>query len=51
MEKLLDVVYDFQQVDDDPKSVKYDFVSLGEKEVPKRVSFVPYKDSLSSFTI
>lgn len=49
MEKLLPQVYNFEQVDDNPESFKYDFVSEGIKDIPKRVSFVPYGNGLSQF--
>ena len=42
MEELFENSYDFEQVDKNPLSIKYDFVSSGEKEVPKRVILTNY---------
>jgi hypothetical protein len=42
---MQDIIADscvFEQVDDNEDHVKYDFVSVGEKDIPKRVSFVRY---------
>lgn len=43
MEKLINEIYSYEQVDYNPKSIKYDFVSKGEKEIPKRVSLTQYQ--------
>lgn len=43
MEELLKESYNFQLVDADPKHTKYDFVSVGTKEIPKRVSIQQYE--------
>ena len=42
MEDLLNESYEFEQVDNNPTHTKYDFVSRGIKEIPKRVSIVKY---------
>lgn len=42
MEDLINESYEFEQVDDNPSHTKYDFVSRGTKEIPKRVAIVKY---------
>lgn len=42
MDELLNQSYTFEVVDENPINYKYDFVSIGEKEVPKRVSVIKY---------
>lgn len=42
MDELLNQSYPFEVIDENPLNFKYDFVSLGEKEVPKRVSVIQY---------
>jgi hypothetical protein len=42
MDELLNQSYPFEVVDGNPFNYKYDFVSIGEKEVPKRVSVIQY---------
>lgn len=42
MEELFEKSYSFEQVDDNLQSIKYDFVSVGEKDVPKRVVLTNY---------
>jgi hypothetical protein len=44
MESLINEAYEFEQVDDNKSNVKYDFVSIGEKEVPKRVAIIQYQN-------
>lgn len=51
MSKLLDQAYQFELVDDNSNSVKYDFVSIGEIEVPKRVAIVPLEEFSEYFNI
>jgi len=38
MEHFIHNAYTFELVDDNPKATKYDFVSVGKKNIPKRVS-------------
>lgn len=42
MDELFNQSYTFEVVDGNPTNYKYDFVSVGEKEVPKRVSVIQY---------
>lgn len=42
MEDLINESYEFQQVDKNPSHVKYDFVSIGKKKIPKRVAIRKY---------
>jgi hypothetical protein len=42
MADILDDVY--EQVDNNPANIKYDFVSQGKKAVPKRVSIIQYEN-------
>lgn len=42
MEDLFENSYEFEQVDKNPLSIKYDFVSSGTKQVPKRVILANY---------
>ncbi len=42
MEDLINESYEFERVDNDPSHTKYDFVSNGEKEVPKRIAMIKY---------
>lgn len=42
MEDLINDSYEFEQVDNNPAHIKYDFVSRGIKEIPKRVAIVKY---------
>lgn len=44
MENLINDSYNFELVDADPKSFKYDFVSVGEKEIPKRVVITQFEN-------
>ncbi len=43
MEELINYSYPFERVDDNPKNIKYEFVSKGEKEIPKRVIMMQYE--------
>lgn len=43
MEDLINSSYEFEQVDNNLANVKYDFVSIGQKEVPKRVAIRQYE--------
>jgi hypothetical protein len=45
MEDLINESYNFEQVDDNQTNIKYDFVSIGLKEVPKRVAIIQYKNA------
>lgn len=38
MEDLINESYEFEQVDKNPSRVKYDFVSIGKRCIPKRVA-------------
>jgi hypothetical protein len=50
MIELINDSYNYEQVDDNPKSIKYDFVSLGPKDVPKRVSISKFEyESLDKY--
>ncbi|WP_024566658.1 DUF6934 family protein [Elizabethkingia anophelis] len=40
--KLADEIYNYEQVDSNPSSTKYEFISVGEKEIPKRVHLMQY---------
>jgi len=40
MEKLIDLCYDYE-FKDEAEGIKYEFVSVGTMEVPKRVTFTP----------
>ncbi|MCB9234817.1 MAG: hypothetical protein H6581_24400 [Bacteroidia bacterium] len=51
MNNLLEQSYQFELVSADSKLVKYDFVSVGEKEVPKRVVIVAYEELPGYFNI
>lgn len=42
MEELFENSYPFEQVDANDMCVKYDFVSVGAKEIPKRVNITNY---------
>lgn len=42
MEDLINESYEFEQVDDNPSHTKYDFVSKGLQEIPKRVAIIKY---------
>ncbi|MDR7208864.1 DUF6934 family protein [Flavobacterium piscis] len=42
MEDLINESYDFEQVDNDPLHTKYDFVSNGKKDIPKRIAMIKY---------
>ena len=42
MEDLINESYEFEQVDSNPLHTKYDFVSIGEKEIPKRIAMIKY---------
>ncbi|MBE7685600.1 hypothetical protein F7647_05945 [Tenacibaculum piscium] len=42
MEDLINESYEFEQVDSNPLHTKYDFVSIGLKEIPKRVVMINY---------
>lgn len=42
MEDLINESYEFEQVDNNPLHTKYDFVSNGEKEIPKRIAMIKY---------
>lgn len=42
MDELLNQSYPFEVVDGNPINYKYDFVSIGVQEVPKRVSVIQY---------
>jgi hypothetical protein len=41
MQDILDNAYPYELVDQKPEHYKYDFVSVVEKEIPKRVSIRP----------
>lgn len=47
MEKLIDLCYDYE-LKDETDGIKYEFVSVGTLEVPKRVTFKPI-DGLSNY--
>lgn len=42
MEDLINESYEFEQVDSNPLHTKYDFVSKGEREIPKRIAIIKY---------
>lgn len=42
MEDLINESYEFEQVDNNPLHTKYDFVSKGEKQIPKRIGIRKY---------
>lgn len=42
MSRIIDDAYNFEQVDGTPSNIKYDFVSEGERQIPKRVSITQY---------
>lgn len=42
MEDLINESYEFEQVDNNPLHTKYDFVSKGKKQIPKRISIRKY---------
>ncbi|MCI9843993.1 DUF6934 family protein [Flavobacterium pectinovorum] len=42
MEDLINESYEFEQVDNNPLHAKYDFVSKGKKQIPKRIAIVKY---------
>ena len=42
MEDLINESYEFEQVDNNPLHTKYDFVSNGEKDIPKRIAMIKY---------
>jgi hypothetical protein len=44
MDELLSMSYPFELIDDNPINYKYDFVSVGEKEIPKRVAVIKYSN-------
>ena len=41
MNDIINSSYNYELVDDNPDNTKYDFVSLGNFEIPKRVSIMP----------
>ena len=43
MEDIVDESYEFEEIDNTETNVKYDFVSKGDKEVPKRVMLTKYE--------
>lgn len=47
MEKLIDLCYDYE-FKDEAEGIKYEFVSVGTMEIPKRVTFSPV-DGLSNY--
>lgn len=42
MKNLINESYEYEKVDDNPLHTKYDFISIGNKEIPKRVAIVKY---------
>ncbi|WP_394773258.1 DUF6934 family protein [Flavobacterium sp.] len=42
MENLINSSYEFELVDNNLTNVKYDFVSIGKRQIPKRVAFRQY---------
>ncbi|MBF4517490.1 hypothetical protein IRZ71_14085 [Flavobacterium sp. ANB] len=42
MEDLINESYEFEQVDNNPLHTKYDFLSKGEKQIPKRIAIRKY---------
>ncbi len=45
MGDLINESYEFEQVDKNSSHTKYDFVSIGIKEIPKRVAIIKYPQS------
>ena len=42
MKEIIEDAYDFELVDDNPMNLKYEFISIGEKPILKRVAFSNY---------
>ena len=42
MQDLINESYEFEQVDNNPLHTKYDFISSGEKDIPKRIAMIKY---------
>ena len=43
MKEIIEDAYEFELVDDNPMNLKYEFISIGEKPILKRVAFNNYK--------
>jgi len=42
MEELINGSYEFEEVDANPMHTKYDFVSMGLRQIPKRIAILKY---------